>query len=392
MRDALFLALAYMRHNLWRSVILVFSLALILFVPVATRLVLQAAETQLTARAESTPLMVGARGSALDLMMNGLYFSADRPEPVTMASAERVWDSDLAIAVPIYVRYTAQNAPVVGTTLDYFDFRGLEISRGRGLAVLGEAVLGARVAQRLGLGPGDTLVSDPENLFDIAGTYPLEMTVVGVMAPTGTADDTAVLVDLNTAWVIEGLGHGHEDVVAADAVVSETGDTVTASAALSQFTRITPDNIDSFHFHGAPEDYPISSVIALPWDARASAILRGRYLGAQEMERIVVPEAVVQSLLTTLFRIGKVLDAVFVVVGAAALIAVALAFYLSLRLRRGETETAFRLGCHRLTIARLLTAELGTTFFLAALVAVSSLAALGPYMSDVAIWLITMQG
>ena len=30
------------------------------------------------------------------------------------------------------------------------------------------------------------------------------MTVTGVLAPTGTPDDDAVLVDIKTAWVIEG--------------------------------------------------------------------------------------------------------------------------------------------------------------------------------------------
>ena len=390
MRDAAFLALAYMRHNLVRSIILVFALALIVFVPLATRLVLQASETQLTARAEATPLMVGARGSALDLLMNGLYFSADRPEPSTMADADRVWDTGLAIAIPLHVRFTAGRAPIVGTTFDYFDFRGLSIAEGRPLALLGEAVLGAEAARRLDLSPGDSLISDPENLFDLTGTYPLEMTVVGILAPTGTADDDAVFVDLNTSWVIQGLGHGHDDVVEADAVIAEAEGNQTVSSALTQFTRITEDNIDSFHFHGPPDQYPISSVIAVPPDARSSAILRGRYLAPDETSRIVVPTQVVTGLLQTLFRIGRVLDAVFVVVGAAALVAVALAFYLSLRLRRAEVDTAFKLGCHRWTIARMLSAELLATFALALALAGLALAVVLPYINDIAIWLITL--
>ena len=391
MSNALFLALAYMRHHLARSLIMVAAIALILIVPFATQQVLRSAEAQLTARAEATPLMVGSRGSALDLMMNGLYFSDDRPEPVTRAASERIWDSDLAVAIPLLVRYKAGGQPVVGTTLDYFDFRELEVAQGRPLAVLGEAVLGATAAKRLGLTPGDTLISDPENLFDLAGSYPLEMQVVGVLAPTGTADDNAVFVDINTAWVIEGLGHGHDDVIDADAVVGQEGGNLTAFAGLTQFTRITPQNIDSFHFHGPPEDYPLSAVIAVPWDARASAVLRGRYLEPGETTQIVVPEQVVQGLLATLFRIGRVLDAVFVIVGAAALIAVALAFYLSLRLRRDEMDTAFRLGSHRLMISRLLGAELVVTFAVAALLAVAVLAALAPYIDDLSIWLITQE-
>lgn len=391
MRDALFLALAYMRHTLVRSVVLVLALALIVVVPIATRLVLNAAERQLTLRAEATPLMIGARGSALDLMMNGLYFTEDRPELVSMAAVDRVWDTGLAIAVPLYVRYSAGGQPVVGTTLDYFDFRGLEVTQGRGLAVLGEAVLGARAAERLALAPGDTLISDPENLFDLAGTYPLEMDVVGVLAPTGTADDEAVFVDITTAWVIEGLGHGHDDVVAADAVVGRQGRNLTTFAGIEQFTRITEDNIDSFHFHGDPATYPVSSVIAVPPDLKSGTILRGRYLAPDDPERIVVPEQVVRGLLQTLFRIGRVLDAIFVTVGLAALVAVALAFYLSLRLRRDEVETAFRLGCRRSAIARMMGAELALTFAMSLALAGFTLAVLAPYVDQLAIWLVTSQ-
>jgi hypothetical protein len=56
----------------------------------------------------------------------------------------------------MYVRFQARRNPIVGTTLDYFEFRGLQIARGRQLAVLGDCVLGARVAKSLALKPGDS--------------------------------------------------------------------------------------------------------------------------------------------------------------------------------------------------------------------------------------------
>lgn len=389
--DALFLAWAYIRHNAVRSAVLVFALALIVFVPLATRLVLNAAQTQLTARAETTPLMIGAKGSALDLMMNGLYFTEDRPQTITMAETERVWDSGLATAIPLYVRYQASDAPIVGTTLDYFDFRGLQVAEGRSIALLGEAVLGANAATRLGIGPGDSLISDPENLFDITGGYPLELQITGILAPTRNSDDDAVFVDVTTAWVLEGLGHGHQDVVGTDMALSQSGNTVRASPAVTQYTRITPDNINSFHFHGDPESYPISSVIAVPPDQRNAAVLRGRYVGPRVENQITVPETVVTGLLATIFRIGRVLDVIFLIVGAAALVAIALAVYLSLKLRAREVETAFRLGCHRLTIVRLLGAEALITGILSLVLAAAALAAISPFMEQIAVWLVTSQ-
>ena len=132
-------------------------------------------------RAVSTPLVIGAKGSALDLVMNTIYFGDQVPELITMAASARVDDTELALPIPLYVRFRARGNPVVGTTLDYFDFRGLKIRKGRQLALLGDCVLGATVAEALSLNPGGSLVSSPGTLFDLAGVYPLKMKVVGVL-------------------------------------------------------------------------------------------------------------------------------------------------------------------------------------------------------------------
>ena len=147
-------------------------ITLITFLPVALEVLLNESEKQLMSRAVSTPLVIGAKGSALDLVMNTLYFDDEVPELITMQASNRVMDSELALPIPLYVRFQARGNPIVGTTLDYFDFRGLRIAQGRQLAVLGDCVLGARVAESLGLKPGDSLVSSPETLFDLAGVYP----------------------------------------------------------------------------------------------------------------------------------------------------------------------------------------------------------------------------
>ncbi|MEL6205303.1 MAG: hypothetical protein AAFR47_08335 [Pseudomonadota bacterium] len=346
--NALFLAAAYLRHHWVRSAVLVFVTALLLAVPLAAQTLLRGAESRLTARAEATPLLVGARGSALDLVMTGLYFSEDRVIPITQADADAVWDSGLALPIPLHTGFSTNGARIVGTSLDYLEFRGLTLAQGRPFAVLGEAIAGATLADRLGLSPGGTLVSSPENLFDLDGTYPLQMDVTGVLSPTGTPDDEALFTDVKTAWVIAGIGHGHDDIVGAD------GQT---PASITQFTRITPANIDSFHFHGDPGAYPLTAVIAVPYDQRAATILRGRYLEADAATQAVVPEDVVQSLVAQVFRIKSLLDAVMVLTGAAALAALGLALFLAWRLRAPEMLTALRLGARRGMIARLVLAE-----------------------------------
>ncbi len=384
--NTLYLAWAHIRWYRWRSAVLVFAIAVVLAVPATIDRLLAAAEARLAARAESTPLILGARGSRLDLVMNALYFAEDQPELISMREAEAVRDSGLAIPIPLNVRFQAREAPIVGTTPEYFELRGLALAEGRGLALLGEAVLGAAVARRLGLGPGGAIVSTPANLFDLAGVYPLKMPVVGVLAPTGTPDDKAVFVDLKTSWIIAGIGHGHDDVVPES---PGTGDTAAPKAAYVQYQEVTPENFGSFHFHGDPAAFPLTAVIAAPPDARSGMILRGRYLDESERAQIVVPDRVIREMLARVFEIKSALDAAIGLVALAAFVGVSLAVFLSLQLRQREMNTAYRLGCRRSMVIRLVSAEVVLLLGAACAAAAGLVLLAAGFADSAAAWLLT---
>ncbi|MEL6644163.1 MAG: ABC transporter permease [Pseudomonadota bacterium] len=365
--NALYLAYAYLRYHWARSLVLVAVAALILFVPVATQILLSTSERALVARGEATPLLLGSRGSQLDLTMAALYFSDERPDPVPMREVEAVWDSGLAVPIPVHTAFSSGGFRIVGTTLDYFDFRAFTIAQGRGLSLLGDAVIGAGVAEALGKGVGDALVSAPENLFDLDGVYPLEMPIVGVLARTNTPDDDAIFVDIKTAWVIQGIGHGHEDVVTAADIAA--GSDALANASVVQFQRITPDNIESFHFHGSQDDFPASAVIVVPNDTRSGTILKGRYLDSESPTQLIEPAGVIAGLVDRIFRIKSLLDVVTAIIAVAALAAIGLAVFLSYRLRAREIATAVKLGARRGMVLRLLAAETITLLLIAGCIA-----------------------
>ena len=385
MIDSFYIAWRYVAFNKIRTATLIACVTLIAILPLTLELLLTESEQQLLSRAESTPLLLGARGSALDLVMNGLYFDDEIPELVSMAAVNELEDSGLAMPIPLYVRFNARRFPIVGTTLDYFDFRGLTMAQGRQLALLGEAVIGAEVADRLGIAAGDSLLSSPETVFDLAGVYPLKMPVVGVLKRSYTPDDLAVFVDVKTAWVVQGLVHGHEDLARsedASVVIDRTDTNVVASARLVEYTEITDENVDSFHFHGEPEQYPLSAVVVVPDDDKSGTILRGRYQESEGLHQLVVPGTVVDGLLANIFRIKNVLDAVIFVVAIATVLALTLVFALSIRLRQREIGTVFRIGGSRLTIARLLVAEIAIIVSASALLCGVVMLAVNQYSGD----------
>jgi len=393
MRDVLFLAWRYLAHNRVKTGVLVGSIMLIVYLPVALRVLVRQSAAELTSRAEATALLVGAKGSPLELALNSLYFESDTPALTTYAEAEKVNDTGLATAIPLYVRFMARQQPIVGTSIEYFDFRGLRFSEGRAMAVLGECVLGSRAAEALGVGTGDSVVSSPESVFDIAGVYPLKMRVVGVLTPAYTSDDEAVFVDLKTAWIIQGLVHGHQDMAAPEAasgVLSREGDKIVANASVLQYTEITPENIDSFHFHGTAEDYPISAVIAAPHDQKSGTILMGRYESPDDPAQILRPTTVIDDLLGTIFTVQNFVVAGMILVGLAALATAVLVFVLSLRLRKREIETMAKIGGSRARVAGVLVTEVAVVV-LASVAFAGVLTALTARFASTAVRLLLLQ-
>ena len=126
MRDIFYIAWKYIQHHKIKSLTLVASISIIVFLPLGLELILKESEKQLLSRADATPLIVGAKGSALDLCMNTLYFDDEIPEVISMDASIQVRESELATPVPVYARFKARGFPVVGTTFDYFENRKLK--------------------------------------------------------------------------------------------------------------------------------------------------------------------------------------------------------------------------------------------------------------------------
>jgi len=371
MKDSLYLAWRYLRHHRAKTLLLVLSLSVFLGLPLVMRAMSAVIQQSLMARADSTPLLLGKKGSSLDLVVEALYFQAKGIEALTAADADEVDDTGLAQAIPMRTGLLAQQFPVVGTSLDYFGFRGLQTANGRTLATLGECVIGADVAATLGLKPGDAILTSPSSLFNLAGVYPLRLQVVGTLHPSYGPDDRAVFVDVKTAWVAEGLGHGHQDLATAsgDVLLKRKDGTATANAKLVQYAEVTDENADSFHFHGDPASYPLSSVIVVPNDDKAGVLLRGRFVNdpARQMLR---PAQVVEGLNAQIFRFERVLQIIVWTVGLATALMFVLVMVLSWRLRADELRTMTRLGCSRWKAVQIMGAEVflmvGTSVALAA--------------------------
>lgn len=360
MRGVLLLALRQIAFHRGRSVVLALCTLLVAVLPLTVDVLMTRYGAELLRRADETPLVAGAKGSRYDLVLSALYFQGRVPDLTDVAEQQSIDEGGLADTIPLLVRHTAGGFPLVGTSLDYFDFRGLRVANGRSPGLLGECVLGSDAAVELGLGPGDRLLTDSEGVYDLSLRYPLRLRIVGVLAPTGSADDRAVFVDVRTTWIVEGVGHGHvkADEAEDDTVLRRGEDGVVMNAATVEHQEITPENIDAFHFHGDPATFPLTSILVLPHDARSSTQIKGRYR-ISETAQLLVPRDVVEEVLGFVFQLKTFFDANVALVSVATTLLLGLIVLLVLQVRAAEFQTLRRIGCSRARLAAIVGCEFG---------------------------------
>ena len=166
-------------------------------------------------------MIVGAKGSPLQLVLNSVYLISKPIENIPwstyqdfLPAARRADGVDgrfagsVATAVPICMGDYFRGFRVVGTNAVYFDRLApaggaFRFAAGRNLRddAFFEGVLGASVAETLGLKVGDTFA--PTHAADDGPVHD-PFTVAGILARTGTPVDRGVYVNMEGFYLQEG--------------------------------------------------------------------------------------------------------------------------------------------------------------------------------------------
>jgi len=151
-------------------------------------------------------LVVGARGSPVQLMLYSVFRMGEVTQNMSWASAQWLAQQPaVAWTVPVSLGDSHRGFPVLGTTPAYFehfrygDRRELRLASGKRFDGLFEAVLGAEVAERLGykLGEKVTLAhGSGEGLGAEHKDKPFVVT--GILERTGTPVDRTVHISLES--------------------------------------------------------------------------------------------------------------------------------------------------------------------------------------------------
>ena len=195
------LSASYLRARPLNTVLSVLLLALGVGTIVLLLLVVGQAEERMQRDADGIDLVVGAKGSPMQLMLSGIYH-LDAPTGNIPLSTVDLLSKNRMIkrAMPLALGDSWQGNRIVGADRAYAEHYGAELRAGRFYEKPMEAVLGYEVARRTGAGVGATfkgahgLGSEPGEEHE--GAY----MVVGVLGKTGSVVDRVVLTPIESVW------------------------------------------------------------------------------------------------------------------------------------------------------------------------------------------------
>lgn len=219
------LATAQLLRKPLQTVLAVVLLALGIATLVFVVLVQGQLSRQLARDAEGIDLVVGAKGSPLQLILSAVYHIDVPTGNVPLAAIDQLRANRLiAQVIPLSLGDNFEGFRIVGTEPALIEHYRGRFGAGALWSAPMEAVLGAEVARTTGLSAGSTLAGSHGLTAGGTAHEEAKYNVVGTLMPTGTVLDRLVITDKASVWRV----HEGEPADAAERAILEAEREVTA--------------------------------------------------------------------------------------------------------------------------------------------------------------------
>jgi putative ABC transport system permease protein len=176
-------------------------------------------EQKMTRDAAGIDLVVGAKGSPLQLILSSVYHIDFPTGNIKMEEAQRISRSRLVKQViPLAMGDNVQGLRILGTNHDYLDLYAVKFAAGKAWEKPFEVTLGAESAKILGLKLGDSFSGSHGISVGSHDHDQHAFTVTGILAPSGKVVDRLVLTSIESVW------YTHDEEGGAEPIASEEGE------------------------------------------------------------------------------------------------------------------------------------------------------------------------
>ena len=154
-------------------------------------------------------MVVGAKGSPLQLILASIFHVDNPTGNIDLVELEKLKKNRLvASAIPLSYGDSYRGFRIVGTSLEYPEIYGAELEDGVYFSEVMEVVIGAKIANDLGLKVGDEFFSMHgfQEVGEEHGDHPFKVT--GVLAYSNSVVDQLILTNIESIWHVH--EHGEE--------------------------------------------------------------------------------------------------------------------------------------------------------------------------------------
>jgi putative ABC transport system permease protein len=169
-------------------------------------------EEKLNNNSKDIDLVVGAKGSPLQLILSSIYYIDFPTGNIPLKEANELSHSPFVKrATPLALGDNYNGVRIVGTDSNFVSLYGLKTGEGKFWKTDLEATIGVNVAKEQNLKVGDTFNGSHglTNNTDVHKDH--QYKVVGILAPQGNVTDNLILTNVASVWQMHEEAHEHKD-------------------------------------------------------------------------------------------------------------------------------------------------------------------------------------
>ncbi|RBW62428.1 ABC transporter permease [Tenacibaculum sp. E3R01] len=167
-------------------------------------------ETQIENNLSQIDLVIGAKGSPLQLTLASVLHIDNPTGNIPYEDAKKIGkNSMIKLAVPISYGDNYKGYRIVGTTNQFISLYKAELKKGRKVQKAMEVILGNTVAKELHLKIGDSFLSSHGLIENNIEVHSDKLTIVGILKPTQKVIDRLIITNLESVW--ETHDHGNNE-------------------------------------------------------------------------------------------------------------------------------------------------------------------------------------